>query len=104
LVVVGDLIGAGSAQEQSVVCETPNLAARLQTLAEPNAVVIAASTRRLVGDLFEYRGNAQKSLSQERDRWFESGSLQRRTPFGTVTSWRLSFHAEPEAALRCMCN
>jgi class 3 adenylate cyclase/predicted ATPase len=55
LVVVGDLIGEGSAQEQSVVGETPNLAARLQTLAEPDAVVIAAGTRRLVGDLFEYR-------------------------------------------------
>jgi hypothetical protein len=55
LVVVGDLIGAGSAQEQSVIGETPNLAARLQALAEPNAVVIGAGTRRLVGDLFEYR-------------------------------------------------
>jgi class 3 adenylate cyclase len=55
LVVVGDLIGEGSAQEQSVVGETPNLAARLQALAEPNAVVIAAATRRLVGNLFEYR-------------------------------------------------
>jgi class 3 adenylate cyclase/predicted ATPase len=55
LVVVGDLIGEGSAQEQSVVGETPNLAARLQTLAEPNAVIIAAGTRRLVGDLFELR-------------------------------------------------
>jgi class 3 adenylate cyclase/predicted ATPase len=55
LVVVGDLIGEGSAREQSVVGETPNLAARLQALAEPDAVVIAAGTRRLVGDLFEYR-------------------------------------------------
>ena len=55
LVVVGDLIGEGSAQEQSVVGETPNLAARLQALAEPSAVVIAAATRRLVGDLFDYR-------------------------------------------------
>jgi class 3 adenylate cyclase len=54
LVVVGDLIGEGSAQEQSVVGETPNLAARLQALAQPNAVIIAAGTRRLVGDLFEY--------------------------------------------------
>jgi class 3 adenylate cyclase len=54
LVVVGDLIGAGSAQEQSVVGETPNLAARLQALADPDTVVIAAGTRRLVGDLFEY--------------------------------------------------
>jgi class 3 adenylate cyclase/predicted ATPase len=55
LVVVGDLIGEGSAQEQSVVGETPNLAARLQALAQPGAVVIAASTRRLLGNLFEYR-------------------------------------------------
>src|SRR5499427_48111 len=55
LVVVGDLLGEGSAQEQSVVGETPNLAARLQALAEPDAVVIAAGTRRLVGNLFEYR-------------------------------------------------
>jgi len=55
LVVVGDLIGEGSAQEQSVVGETPNLAARLQARAEPDTVVIAASTQRLVGDLFEYR-------------------------------------------------
>ena len=54
-VVVGDLIGSGSAQEQSVVGETPNLAARLQALAEPGVVVIAAGTRRLVGDLFDYR-------------------------------------------------
>ena len=54
VVVVGDLIGEGSAQEQSVVGETPNLAARLQALAEPDTVVIAAGTRRLVGDLFEY--------------------------------------------------
>jgi len=55
LVVVGDLIGEGSAQEQSVVGETPNLAARLQALAEPSAVLIATSTRRLVGEIFDYR-------------------------------------------------
>jgi class 3 adenylate cyclase/predicted ATPase len=55
LVVVGDLIGEGSAREQSVVGETPNLAARLQALAKPDAVVIAATTRRLIGSLFECR-------------------------------------------------
>jgi class 3 adenylate cyclase len=55
LAVVGDLIGAGAAQEQAVVGEAPNLAARLQTLAEPGAVIIASSTRRLTGGLFEYR-------------------------------------------------
>src|ERR1700752_465514 len=55
LVVVGDLLGEGAAQEQTVIGETPNLAARLQAFAEPDAVVIAAGTRRLLGDLFEYR-------------------------------------------------
>jgi class 3 adenylate cyclase len=55
VVVVGDLIGAGAAQEQAVVGETPNLAARLQALAEPGTIVIASSTRRLTGGLFEYR-------------------------------------------------
>src|SRR5437667_715470 len=55
LVIVGDLIGHGAAQEQTVVGETPNLAARLQALAEPETVVIAAGTRRLIGNLFEYR-------------------------------------------------
>jgi class 3 adenylate cyclase/predicted ATPase len=55
LVVVGDLLGRGSAQEQAVVGETPNLAARLQAFAEPGAVVIASSTHQLTGGLFEYR-------------------------------------------------
>ena len=55
IVVVGDLIGKGSAQEQAVVGDTPNLAARLQALARPNAVVIGPRTRRLLGELFEYR-------------------------------------------------
>src|SRR5262245_4320711 len=54
LVVVGDLIGQGAAQEQAVVGETPNLAARLQALAAPGMVVIAPSTRRLTGGLFDY--------------------------------------------------
>jgi class 3 adenylate cyclase len=53
LVVVGDLIGSGEAQERGIVGETPNLAARLQGLAEPNSVVIAEGTRKLLGNLFE---------------------------------------------------
>ena len=53
LVVVGDLIGSGASQEQAIVGETPNLAARLQGIAEPNRVVIAQSARKLVGNLFE---------------------------------------------------
>ena len=55
LVVVGDLIGAGEAQERGIVGETPNLAARLQGIAEPKTVVIDDSTRRLLGNLFELR-------------------------------------------------
>ena len=55
LVIVGDLIGSGDAQERGVVGETPNLAARLQEMAPANAVLVAESTRRLVGDLFDYR-------------------------------------------------
>jgi class 3 adenylate cyclase len=53
MVVVGDLIGSGASQEQAIVGETPNLAARLQSVAEPNSVVIAESTRKLAGNLFE---------------------------------------------------
>jgi len=53
LVVVGDLIGSGAAQEQAVVGETPNIAARLQGVAQPNTVVIAESTRKLLGNLFD---------------------------------------------------
>jgi class 3 adenylate cyclase len=55
LVVVGDLVGSGEAQERGVVGETPNLAARLQGIAAPNTVVIAEGTRRLLGNLFELR-------------------------------------------------
>jgi class 3 adenylate cyclase/predicted ATPase len=55
LVVVGDLAGSGEAQERGVLGETPNLAARLQGIAEPDGVVIADGTRRLLGDLFELR-------------------------------------------------
>jgi class 3 adenylate cyclase/tetratricopeptide (TPR) repeat protein len=54
-VVVGDLLGEGAAREQAVVGETPNLAARLQALAEPGAVLISANTRQLTGGYFEYR-------------------------------------------------
>jgi class 3 adenylate cyclase len=54
-VVVGDLLGAGEAQERGIVGETPNLAARLQALAEPNTAVVDPQTRQLLADLFDYR-------------------------------------------------
>jgi class 3 adenylate cyclase/predicted ATPase len=62
LVVVGDLIGSGAAQEQAVIGETPNIAARLQGIAEPNTVVIAESTRKLLGNLFELEDLGAKDL------------------------------------------
>ena len=62
LVVIGDLIGSGEAQERGIVGETPNLAARLQGIAEPNTVVIAESTRRLLGNLFELDDLGAKDL------------------------------------------
>jgi class 3 adenylate cyclase len=62
LVVVGDLIGSGEAQERGIVGETPNLAARLQGLAEPNSVVIAESTRKLLGNLFELEDLGARDL------------------------------------------
>jgi class 3 adenylate cyclase len=55
LVVIGDLSREGALREHAVVGETPNLAARLQALAEPGTIVVAASTRRLLGDLFRLR-------------------------------------------------
>jgi class 3 adenylate cyclase/predicted ATPase len=62
LVVVGDLVGSGEAQERGIVGETPNLAARLQGIAEPNTVVIAEGTRRLLGNLFDLQDLGAKDL------------------------------------------
>jgi class 3 adenylate cyclase/predicted ATPase len=62
LVVVGDLIGSGEAQERGIVGETPNLAARLQGIAEPNMVVIAEATRKLLGNLFEFEDLGPREL------------------------------------------
>ena len=62
LVVVGDVIGSGEAQERGIVGETPNLAARLQGVAEPNTVVIAEPTRKLFGNLFELEDLGTRDL------------------------------------------
>src|SRR5262245_47499905 len=62
MVVVGDLIGSGDAQERGIVGETPSLAARLQGIAEPNTVVIAESTRRLLGNLFDLEDLGSRTL------------------------------------------
>jgi hypothetical protein len=63
LVVVGDLIGSGAAQERGVIGETPNLAARLQALAQPGALIIADNTRRQIGALFDIEDRGPQSLA-----------------------------------------
>jgi class 3 adenylate cyclase/DNA-binding SARP family transcriptional activator len=63
LVVVGDIVDAGGSQQCGIVGETPKLAARLQGIAEPNSVVIAESTRRLIGNLFELQDRGARDLT-----------------------------------------
>jgi class 3 adenylate cyclase/predicted ATPase len=60
--VVGDLVGEGASREEAVVGDVPNLAARLQALAEPGTVVIGPATRRLVGGLFELEDVGRRRL------------------------------------------
>jgi tetratricopeptide (TPR) repeat protein len=62
VVVVGDLVREGVTQENAAIGETTNLAARLQSIAQPNTVVIAPATHRLVGGLFEYRDLGRHAL------------------------------------------
>ncbi|WP_425108339.1 AAA family ATPase [Bradyrhizobium sp.] len=95
IVVVGDLVGQGSAQEQAVIGDTPNLAARLQTRAEPGGVLIADQTRRLLGDAFELKPLDLQDLKgldtsvrawavlreAETETRFEASQSNRMTPF-----------------------
>jgi class 3 adenylate cyclase/tetratricopeptide (TPR) repeat protein len=62
LVVVGEIIGTGSAQERTIVGETPNLAARLQALAEPDTILVSESTQHLLGGLFELERTGEHEL------------------------------------------
>jgi len=62
LVVVGEIIGTGAAQERTIVGETPNLAARLQTLAAPNTILISETTQNLLGGLFELERTGEHEL------------------------------------------
>jgi class 3 adenylate cyclase len=81
LVVVGDRVGAGAAQEQAVVGETPNLAARLQALAQPGQIIVAGATRRLIGDLFRLRElgrQALKGFAEPVEAFAVAGSPQQR--------------------------
>jgi class 3 adenylate cyclase len=93
LVVVGDLIGEGAAQEQAVVGETPNLAARLQALAAPGSVVIAPATRRLLGNLFRLQALGRhevKGLSEPVEAWAVEGVSASEGRFEAARSGRLT--------------
>src|SRR6266567_4464832 len=87
LVVVGDLSREGALRERAVVGETPNLAARLQTLAEPGTIVVAASTRRLLGDLFRLRDLGRhevKGISEPVAAWAVEGVSDSESRFEAV--------------------
>jgi class 3 adenylate cyclase len=121
VVVVGDLVGEGSAQEQAVVGETPNLAARLQAAAEPGDIVIADSTRRLLGGVFELKLLGPQSLKgfdapvpvwtvvreAENVSRFEASRSQEMTPFVgrehetalLIDRWRDASEGEGHVAL-----
>ena len=80
--MVGELIGEGAAQEEAVVGETPNLAARLQALAAPGSVVISQATRRLVGGLFELEDLGPSASRASPSRSPPGGSKARVRPKG----------------------
>src|SRR5271157_540473 len=93
LVVVGDLVGQGSAQEQAVVGDTPNLAARLQGLADAGVVVVAAATRRLLGDRFRLRDlgkHAVKGLAEPVEAWVALGVSESESRFEAAHAARLT--------------
>jgi class 3 adenylate cyclase len=94
LSVVADLIGSGAAQEQAVIGETPNIAARLQALAEPNAVVIADGTRRQLGSLFELIDlgpQRLKGLAEPQRAWLVWGASSVHSRFEALRSGETRF-------------
>jgi predicted ATPase/class 3 adenylate cyclase len=93
LVVVGDMIGEGVSEKRAVSGESPNLAARLQALAEANAVVISASTRRLLGGLFEYQdlgAHRLKGIAEPAQAWRVVGERKAASRFEAVRAKTLT--------------
>jgi class 3 adenylate cyclase/predicted ATPase len=107
LVVVGDLISKGTAEHDSAVGETPNLASRLQGLAPPNGIVIASSTKSLVGAKFDDEtlgGHVLKGLSEPVQAWNVVGSSRVESRFAAAIGSRLTplVNREEEIALLLM--
>jgi class 3 adenylate cyclase/tetratricopeptide (TPR) repeat protein len=106
LVVIGDLIGSGEAQERGIVGETPNLAARLQALAAPGSLVIAASTRQQIGELFDLEALGPQQLSgfaEPQRTWRvlgESGEVSRFEALRSGTTPLIGRDEEVELLLR----
>ena len=91
--VVGDLVGQGSAQERAVVGDTPNLAARLQSLAEGGGVVVGAVARRLLGDRFRLRDlgkHTVKGLAEPVEAWAALGVSESESRFEVAHPARLT--------------
>src|ERR1700756_1609250 len=91
VVVVGDLISGGASEEQAMVGDTPNVAARLQSLAEPGVVVVAASTRRLLGALFTFRNLGDREvngISEPIAVWAVEGAVASESRFEAVRTAR----------------
>ncbi|WP_439364078.1 adenylate/guanylate cyclase domain-containing protein [Bradyrhizobium sp. DASA03005] len=91
LVVVGDLISGDASEEHATIGDTPNLAARLQSLAEPGVVVVASSTRRLLGDLFSLRNLGRREVKGMADPiavWAVEGATASESRFEAVRAAR----------------
>jgi class 3 adenylate cyclase/predicted ATPase len=92
LVVIGDIIGEGSAQEEAIVGQTPNLAARLQTLATPGAVVVSSSTRQLLGGVFSLQtlgAHELKGFAKPVEAWQVTGERRAESRFEAAHASRL---------------
>ena len=100
LVVVGDIVGEGTAQEQAVVGDTPNLAARLQGLADAGGVVVSVATRRLVGEGFRLKDlgkHAVKGLAKPVEAFAALGVAATESRFEAAQASRLTGFVGREA-------
>jgi class 3 adenylate cyclase/tetratricopeptide (TPR) repeat protein len=105
LVVVGDLIGEGAAEQRAVVGETPNVAARLQALAEPNTVIVGESTRRLLGQLFELKHlglRELKGIPEKVSAWTVEGLKMFDNRFEAIHALRLTDLVGREREIRLL--